>query len=486
MAFKDYSVGVNLIGRDVSASKALNKLGFAAKSTGDKLAAASKKANYVLGTMTASAVLFAKAAMEDQKSATILAKTLENVAGAGTKQVAKVEEFIKVQSMTAAVADDEIRPAFDRLVRSTRNIGEAQKLTTLALEIAAAKGKSVEEVANALAKANDGNVNSLKRLGIAVPKATKGQKVYATQLKVVNGQLKQVQVAIGKTSGATAKFSDVVQQLGKDFKGSIEAQMGTAAYKFAKFKVVLGETQETLGYMLLPYLEDLSGLLIKIAPWVERNKENIKKWAIAIGSVAIAVKAVNAAYKTFQAMQIAGMLIRQTALWAGYGTTVTVAGGEIAAAGTAVQVAWAPFLLTVAAIAAAFVGINLALDKIEKKRAAKIAKIEKEGWAATDLQNQYGITPDRLARLSQIPTEMRAVPRHAKGGIVTKPHLGIVGEAGPEAIIPLNKFGSFGGVTVVNHIQGSVMSEKELALVVRNGIAQLMRRKGLNPSIIGV
>lgn len=486
MAFKDYSVGVNLIGRDISASKALNKLGFAAKSTGDKLAAASKKANYVLGTMTASAVLFAKAAMEDQKSAAILAKTLENVTGAGTKQVAKVEEFIKVQSLNAAVADDEIRPAFDRLVRSTRNVAEAQKLTSLALEIAAAKGKSVEEVSAALAKAYDGNINALKRIGVAVPKATKGQKVYATQLKVVNGQLKQVQVAVGKTSASTAKFSDVVKQLGKDFKGSIEAQMGTAAYKFQKFKIVLGETQETLGYMLLPYLEDLSGLLIKIAPWVERNKENIKKWAIAIGSVALAVKLVNGAYKAFEALQIAGMLVKQIALWAGYGTTVTVAGGEIAAAGAAVQIAWAPFLLTVAAIAAAFVGINLALDKIEKKRAAKIAKIEKEGWAQTDLQNMYGITPERLAALSSKPAEMRAVPRHAKGGIVTRPHLGIVGEAGPEAIIPLNKFGSFGGVTIVNQIHGSVVTQKELTLVIRDGIAQLMRRKGLNPSILGV
>ena len=81
---------------------------------------------------------------------------------------------------------------------------------------------------------------------------------------------------------------------------------------------------------------------------------------------------------------------------------------------------------------------------------------------------------------------MRAVPRHAKGGIVTRPHLGIVGEAGPEAIIPLNKFGSFGGVTVINQIHGSVVTEKELTLVIRNGIAQLMRRKGLNPAILGV
>jgi hypothetical protein len=36
----------------------------------------------------------------------------------------------------------------------------------------------------------------------------------------------------------------------------------------------------------------------------------------------------------------------------------------------------------------------------------------------------------------------------AKGGIVTQPTLGMVGEAGPEAIIPLNEAGSMGGVTI--------------------------------------
>lgn len=36
----------------------------------------------------------------------------------------------------------------------------------------------------------------------------------------------------------------------------------------------------------------------------------------------------------------------------------------------------------------------------------------------------------------------------ADGGIVTSPTLGLVGEAGPEAIIPLSKMGSMGGITV--------------------------------------
>jgi hypothetical protein len=42
------------------------------------------------------------------------------------------------------------------------------------------------------------------------------------------------------------------------------------------------------------------------------------------------------------------------------------------------------------------------------------------------------------------PKTQESLPKLAKGGIVTKPTEAIVGEAGPEAILPLDKLGSFG------------------------------------------
>lgn len=473
MGFRDYSVGVNLIGRDVSASKALNKLGFVAKSTGDKLEAASKKANKVLLGVVGAAAIFAKAAAEDEVSSAKLAGTLKTVTKAGDTQIASVEKFIAKASIWSATTDDEIRPAFDRLVRSTRNVGEAQKLTTLALEIAKQKGLPVATVANALAKAHDGNVKALTRLGITIKAAGKTQDTYASKVTVVNGKLTTTQVKIKSAGKAVVKFSDVVQQLGKDFKGSIANQAETAAFKFAQFKVVLGETQETLGYMLLPYLKKLSDWLIKAGPFVEKHKDAIFKWGVAIVAVAVAIKAVNAAYKLFQALQIVAGLARVIAIWAGFATTVTTTGTEMAAAGVAVDVAWAPFLLTIAAVAAAFVGINLVMNKMAKNREALLTDPSKiPSWSTKS--NKF--FPN---------TEMRAAP-HAAGGIFNKPHIGIVAEKGPEAIIPLSKMGMMGGLTIINNIQGSVISQKDLSLQVRNDIAQLLRRKGLSTAILGV
>ena len=42
------------------------------------------------------------------------------------------------------------------------------------------------------------------------------------------------------------------------------------------------------------------------------------------------------------------------------------------------------------------------------------------------------------------------VSKTAEGGIITKPSLRLIGEAGPEAVIPLSKAGGFGATININ------------------------------------
>ena len=64
------------------------------------------------------------------------------------------------------------------------------------------------------------------------------------------------------------------------------------------------------------------------------------------------------------------------------------------------------------------------------------------------------------------------IPKLATGGIVTTPTTALIGEAGPEAIIPLNRMGSMGGSTVNVVINGSVTTESDLVNTIRNAILQ--------------
>ena len=63
-----------------------------------------------------------------------------------------------------------------------------------------------------------------------------------------------------------------------------------------------------------------------------------------------------------------------------------------------------------------------------------------------------------------------------EGGIVTKPTQALIGEAGPEAVIPLNKAGGMMGVTINQYIRGSVLSERQLQRFAVGGLAKMGRR----------
>jgi hypothetical protein len=66
------------------------------------------------------------------------------------------------------------------------------------------------------------------------------------------------------------------------------------------------------------------------------------------------------------------------------------------------------------------------------------------------------------------------VPRMAEGGIVDSPTLALIGEAGSEAVIPLDKMGNMGTNVVVN-VAGSVISEGQLQSVIQDALYNLNR-----------
>jgi hypothetical protein len=130
-------------------------------------------------------------------------------------------------SLATGVADDQLRPALGRLVRSTGDITKAQDLLTTALDVSTATGKPLEAVANALGRAYDGNTTSLGRLGIGLS---------AAELK-------------------TMSFTDVQGRLTDLFGGAAARNADTYAGRIARMQVAFDEAKETIGFALLPILE---------------------------------------------------------------------------------------------------------------------------------------------------------------------------------------------------------------------------------------
>jgi hypothetical protein len=170
-----------------------------------------------------------KAAIADEKAQTQLALALENATGATQAQIKATEDSILQMSLATGVADDALRPALGRLVRSTGDITKAQDLLSTALDISTATGKPLEAVANSLGKAYDGNTAALGKLGIGLD---------AAELK-------------------TMSFEQVQGRLTELFGGAAAANAETYAGKIARVQVAFDEAKETLGTALLPILDTL-------------------------------------------------------------------------------------------------------------------------------------------------------------------------------------------------------------------------------------
>lgn len=75
-----------------------------------------------------------------------------------------------------------------------------------------------------------------------------------------------------------------------------------------------------------------------------------------------------------------------------------------------------------------------------------------------------------LAAVSSIVAVMSSLPKFAEGGIVTSATMGIFGEAGPEAVMPLDRLNEFVGAAGNNiRVQGEIVGRgKDLVVVIDN------------------
>jgi uncharacterized membrane protein YgcG len=169
-----------------------------------------------------------KAAIADEAAQTRLANALKNVTGATNNQIAAVEKQINQMSLSLGIADEQLRPAFQRLATATGDLSKAQEGLQLALDISASTGKSVEAVSNALGKAYEGNTGALSRLGIGLS---------AAEIK-------------------TLGLDGTMKQLADTFGGSATAQANTLEGQIQRLKNGFDEAKESVGAALLPAIRE--------------------------------------------------------------------------------------------------------------------------------------------------------------------------------------------------------------------------------------
>jgi hypothetical protein len=197
-----------------------------------------------------------KAAIEDEAAQLRLANALKNVTGATNNQIASIEKQILKTSLATGVADDQLRPALQRLAIATGDVDESQKLLNLALDISAATGKGVEAVSNALGKAYEGNTGALGRLGVGLS---------AAEIKSLG-------------------LEGTMQELANTFGGAATVQANTFEGQIQRLKVGFDEAKESVGAALLPTLKTLLDYFINtvIPKFIEFKDRALKPVTDAI------------------------------------------------------------------------------------------------------------------------------------------------------------------------------------------------------------
>jgi hypothetical protein len=128
-------------------------------------------AGIALGALAAKmAVDGVQAAMANEESLVKLTNTLENLGLAHNTD--QIEAYIYQLERSLGVADTELRPAYQKLVVATGNVAKANDALSLALDVSASSGKSLEQVTEALSKAFSGQIAGLSRLNLGIDAAT--------------------------------------------------------------------------------------------------------------------------------------------------------------------------------------------------------------------------------------------------------------------------------------------------------------------------
>jgi hypothetical protein len=373
-----------------------------------------------------------KAAMEDQQEQALLALTLQNVTGAGKAQTAQVEDQISAMSRASGVADTEYRKALEALVRGTKDVGIAMKDMNLVMDISTATGMDSASVADALAKAYQGNFKALRSLSPEM----------STMIK------------------EGASLNEVMDVLGGTFGGSTAKSAETAAGKMKIFKNSVSETKESIGAALLPVLQAVLPVLNKFAAWAQDNPKAFLAIAAAIGAVAAAIVVTNIAMALNPFSLIAaGVALLVVALVAAYNKFEWFRDGINAIVNTVIGFFAGMVNAAIGAVNAIISAYNSIplLPDIPKAPTISVPKLG-GNEAPRPAAGRMGI------------------PRFAEGGIVTGPTLALIGEAGPEAVVPLDRMATGGGVTI--NVTGGLSTSAEIGESVVNALRAYSRSAG--------
>lgn len=231
---------------------------------------------------TAALYKFTQAAIEDEAAQAQLVSLLKQRGMATKENLAATEEMIKAGARLA-FTDDDIRGSLAGATQFTNNFTKAQKIATVAQDLARAKNISLEQATKLVGKAFAGNGAALKNYGVDLKRTIN----YTETKQKKDRQGNVIEEKINKTRTETIKGMEALSLITDQFGGTAKTYATTTAGAIQSFQIAIAEAGETVGAAFLPIINELLDLFFTkglpilesmaqaVAKFVEENKQLI-------------------------------------------------------------------------------------------------------------------------------------------------------------------------------------------------------------------
>lgn len=265
-------------------------------------------AAFAIGGVAETVKSVVEAASEHQAAFAVLEQNVKNAGAANVVYGKTLEALLEQEARLKGFSDEQLASAFQRLVSVTHDSGKAFKDLTEAEDLARFRHIDVAQAALALAKAEQGNANSLQRYGIQAVHVTtqadalrarytqlveSGVKLDASQKAQYDSSLKAAE-AHDKQASAAATLALVEQRAGgsaSKFADTASGQWQRLGQDFHQFEVTLGED-------VLPALTSAAEVAGKWFTELAKNEDVQKQFKQALDDIGAGFHGVEAVAKT--------------------------------------------------------------------------------------------------------------------------------------------------------------------------------------------
>jgi len=174
----------------------------------------------VLGTAMGFAV---KEAMQSEQANMRLFNAMRNVGMATKENFDALDGLAQKYMKVSGVSDETIKDSMVQLLNLTRDYNVAQKYTKTAMDVSAATGKDLTSVTRALGMAYGGNTGMLKRMGIVIPENIKGMEALDLVTKRYAGSMEAMaNTTEGRFKRLRTGVTEFAERIGTDLMPTVQ------------------------------------------------------------------------------------------------------------------------------------------------------------------------------------------------------------------------------------------------------------------------